>query len=76
MSLCFKFLFSKNKVSGVLKDLLGSIPQDNLKYEFTTFIDKLVCTYYIFLIKTSRTFYNNLYKIHFSPTQLNLIVKV
>lgn len=46
--LCFKFVFSKNKVNGVLKDLLGCIPQDNLKYEFTTFIDKLVCTYYIF----------------------------
>jgi len=33
---------SKNKVNCVLKDLLGFIPQEKLKFEFTSFLDKLV----------------------------------
>jgi len=40
------FLFSKNKVSDVLKDLLGFIPQEKLKFEFTSFLDKLVSILY------------------------------
>lgn len=42
----FLFLFSKNKVNGVLKDLLGFIPQEKLKFEFTSFLDKLVSILY------------------------------
>lgn len=40
------FLFSKNKVNNVLNDLLGTLPQEKLKYEFTTFLDKLVSMLY------------------------------
>ncbi|CAI6346339.1 unnamed protein product [Macrosiphum euphorbiae] len=36
-----KLKILKNKVNGVLKDLLGFIPQEKLKFEFTSFLDKL-----------------------------------
>ncbi|VVC25617.1 Hypothetical protein CINCED_3A008104 [Cinara cedri] len=36
-----KLKILKNKVNNVLNDLLGFIPQEKLKYEFTTFLDKL-----------------------------------
>lgn len=44
------FLSSKNKVNNVLIELLGTIPQNKLKYEFTTFLERLVCIKQIFLI--------------------------
>ncbi|XP_029343905.1 DNA repair protein RAD50 isoform X3 [Acyrthosiphon pisum] len=36
-----KLKILKNKVNDVLKDLLGFIPQEKLKFEFTSFLDKL-----------------------------------
>uniref|UniRef100_A0A2S2NEI3 DNA repair protein RAD50 n=1 Tax=Schizaphis graminum TaxID=13262 RepID=A0A2S2NEI3_SCHGA len=36
-----KLKILKNKVNSVLKDLLGFIPQEKLKFEFTSFLDKL-----------------------------------
>lgn len=43
-------LFSKNKVSSILIDLLGEVPEENIKFKFTSFLDKLVRIIY-FVIK-------------------------
>lgn len=58
----------------MLKDLLGFVPQEKLKYEFATFLDKLVCIIYFcnfYLI------YKNIKNIlHFRLIQLNPIEKI